>query len=340
MKRIGRGALVAVLFLGLPSSAAGQSDPGEEVRFRLRTAVELVVVPVTVKDSAGNLVTDLGREEFRLYENGVEQPIRYFSVDPFPLSAVILLDRGLDRSAQASTHRTLEVLANAFGPEDEFALYTFDSYPRPVLPFTSEPAELRAALQALPWDDAPPAPGLGSGPLEAGPRINQLPVGPRVPSTLPSTTGSVKAIHDALYAAGLALQDRERGRRRLVLILSDGLNSRLNVHSFEETRALLLEADVSVYAIGVGNARFALGTTVLRDYARATGGDAYAPLEEDALARSYLRASEQARHQYTLAYAAQPPRAGREFRRIEVRVERRGVTWLAREGYFAGVSLE
>lgn len=320
-----------------------QGDPGADIRFRLRTNVELVLVPVTVKDSAGKLVTGLERADFRLWENGDEQQIRYFSIDPFPLSAVILLDRGLRPPFEDSLEDTLAVLSHAFAPDDEFAFYVFDAYPREVLNFTRDPAELRQAIhrvfqQAKESNTPPPARDAPGGPFTSGPRINTVPVGPAPPPTTAGDSArAVKCIHDALFEAGLALRTRERGRRRVIFILSDGTNSRLNVHGFDETRDLLLAEEVSVYALGVGNARFALGTTVLSDYASATGGDFYAPRDRDGLARAFLRVTEQARHQYTLVYAARPAPAGREYRQIKVKVERAGVKVRARQGYFAGV---
>lgn len=314
-----------------------QNDPGADIRFRLRTNVELVLVPVTVKDGDDNLVSDLKREDFRLVEDGEEQPIRYFSVDPFPLSVVVLVDGALSRSAYQGVRETLPVLAGAFGPDDEFALTVFDTYPRSVLDFTREPEQLRAAIRSLAPELSPAPSGISGGPLSAGPRLNTVPVAPRVPSTLPQARQPLKSLNDALFAAGMALRHRERGRRRTIIIVSDGLNSRLNLHSFEETRDLLLAEDISVYALGVGNARFALGTTVLSDYARATGGDLYAPMTGEALAHAYLRVVEQARYQYTLVYAARPAPGGRQFRRIQVQVRRPGLTLRARDGYFAGL---
>ena len=328
-----------ILGLGLlcGCETAAQNDSGDDIRFRVRSAVELVVVPVTVKDRRGTLVTDLTREEFRLWENGEEQPIRYFSIDAFPLSVVILVDVGLTPSAHEAVQATLAVLSSAFAPADEFALCVFDTYPRLRLDFTRDPEALRAALGAVGRDSTAAPTGASGGPLTAGPRINTVPVGPGVPSTTPQASKSVKSIHDALYAAGLALRDREPGRRRVVFIVSDGANSRLNTHSFDETRDLLLEGEVSVYALGVDNARFAVGGTVLSSYARATGGDAYSPMKQEDLAGAWLRIAEQARHQYTLAYAARPAPGGREYRRIQVRVNRPGVNLLARDGYFAGL---
>lgn len=330
------GAALGSGLLAVPAAVA-QNDSGDDVRFHLRTAVELVVVPVTAKDRHGNLVTDLTREEFRLFENGQEQPIRYFSIDPFPLSAVILVDVGLSPSAHQAVQGTLAVLPGAFGPADEFALFVFDTYPRQRVEFTRDPERLRLALGVLRQESAAAPRGGPGGPMTSGPRINTLPVGPGVPSTVPPASKSVKAIHDALYEAGMALRDREPGRRRVIFVVSDGLNSRLNTHSFEEVRDFLLQEEISVYAIGVDNARFALGGTVLTSYARTTGGDAYAPLKQDDLARAWLRVAEQARNQYTLVYAARPAPAGREFRRIQVRVERGGVSLRARDGYFAGL---
>jgi VWFA-related protein len=321
------------------------SDPGEEVRYHLRTRIDLVVVPVTVKDGRGELVSDLRREDFQLTENGIVQPIRYFSVDPFPLSAVVLVDEALSPSGQNALREVLPVLAAAFGPQDEVSLFAFDTYPRQVLDFTQDVDQLRLAIPRVLKETTPASPaGLGGGPMsssgQGGPRINQGPAGPGVPVLTPKAATPQKCQHDALFAAGMALRGRERGRRRVVFIVSDGLNSRLNLHKFDEVRDLLLEQGVSVYAIGVDNARFALGTTGLSDYAGATGGDVLTPKTTEALAEALGRVTEQARYQYTLAYQPPPAPAAREYRRIEVRVRRDGVKLLAPEGYFAGLPLD
>ncbi len=339
-RHLPRTALWALsLLLLLPAALRPQDESGDDIRFRLRTRVDLVLVPVTVKDAEGNLVTGLERNDFRVLEDGVEQPIRHFSSDPFPLSAVILVDVGLEAGAQRRVGETLAVLASVFGPRDEFSLYVFDAYPRLVLDFSRDLESLRVALVSLSKDTSAAAPPPGSvtgGPMTAGPSINTVPVGPGVPSPVAQAAKTVKSIHDALFAAGMALRSREPGRRRVVFIISDGRNSRLNLHNFEETRDLLLAEDVCVYALGVGSARFALGTTVLSDYADATGGDFYAPMKQGELARAFKRVMEQARYQYTLVYAARPARGGREYRRLEVQVRRPGAHVRARTGYFAG----
>lgn len=330
-------ALLVLLAAGLSAQAPTTGDAGEEVRYRLRTSVDLVLVPVTVKDSSGNLVTDLRREDFELFEDEKVQPIRYFSADPFPLSAVILVDEVLSGAAQKSVRESLPVLAGAFSPQDEFALFAFDVYPRQELDFTSDLDQLRQAFPRVLRNSPPPAVGVSGGPLSSGPRINSVPVGPGVPNTVPKAGQPVKCLNDALFAAGMALRQREAGRRRVIFVLSDGDNSRLNVHKFEETRDLLLAENITVYFVGVDNARFKVGTPPLSYYVFATGGDRFSPLTEEGLATALSRVTEQARYQYTLVYTARAATGGREYRRIQVKVRSGGVKVLARDGYFAGL---
>jgi VWFA-related protein len=337
--RLTAAVALAAWFLALPRPAAPQAESGEDIRYRLRTSVDLVLVPVTVKDSDNNLVADLQRENFRLFEDGEEQPIRHFSVDPFPLSALLLVDAGLDPRQYQTVQESLSVFLSAIGPYDEFALYAFDTYPRQILDFTRDPDTLGVAIQSLargPSRTAPASGGMTGGPMTAGPRINTVPIAPGVSDPVSQSPKSVKAIHDALFAAAVKLRDREPGHRRVIFIISDGRNSRLNVRTYDETKDLLLTEEISVYAVGVGSARLALGTTVLSDYVGATGGDFYAPLKMESLARTYMRVVEQARYQYTLVYAIQPAPVSRQYRSIRVEVNRPRVTVRARDGYFVG----
>jgi hypothetical protein len=78
-----------------PSSGQAPASQGPDPRARIRTTVSLVVVPVTVKNGAGELVTDLQQKDFRIFEDGIEQQISLFSVDAFPLSAAVLIDDDL-----------------------------------------------------------------------------------------------------------------------------------------------------------------------------------------------------------------------------------------------------
>src|ERR1700688_2059954 len=113
---------------------AGQESPSQtqDPRARIRTTASLVVVPVTVKDSAGELVTDLQQNDFRVFEDGVEQPIALFSADKFDLSAVILIDDDLKTSTAQKVQKTLETLSGAFSASDEVSLWRFDEVPEQI----------------------------------------------------------------------------------------------------------------------------------------------------------------------------------------------------------------
>ncbi len=105
------GLLLAAAPIAPQSTPAAQSPPVPQnpvpptpqapSNGGIRTTVELVVVPVTVKDSRGGLVSDLRQDEFRVLEDGVEQRISVFSVEAVPLSAVVLVDDDLKTKTSA-----------------------------------------------------------------------------------------------------------------------------------------------------------------------------------------------------------------------------------------------
>jgi len=107
--------------------AQPQSQQGKPPR-TLGAVSELVLVPVTVKNSAGQLVGDLRKDEFRIFDDGHEQQIARFSTDPVPLSAVIVLDNDLSLKERDQVQKSLESIAAALGPSDEAALMLFDEF--------------------------------------------------------------------------------------------------------------------------------------------------------------------------------------------------------------------
>ncbi len=315
---------------------AGAFPPQDDSRARIRVTTELVIVPVTVKDRSGKLVVDLRRDEFRLLEDNVEQQVVVFSVDAFPISAVVLVDNNLKLKTAEQVQASLRAIAGGFSEADEVAVGRFDTLFEPVADFTNENDKLLTQLKRLELGKS--FPGQGSGPMTSGPRINAGAGSLGTPGRTTVTLGSRrddKNIDDAVYAAGQMLRERERGRRKIIFLVSDGHNSRHNTYSFSDTIKLLLSADISVYAIGVGDADLNLGTSVLAKYAHATGGDVFYTTKLMELENLYPRVCEQARNQYTLAYAPQKTDRAIEYHTIEVRVRRPGLALLARDGYYA-----
>ena len=335
------GALIT-LRAQAPPSPGGNAPPSlkaDDSRGRIRTTVSLVVVPVTVKDSSGELVTDLQQNEFRIFQDGIEQPITLFSVDPFPLSAAVLIDDDLKRGTADKVQKTLETVAGGFSSSDEVSLWRFDEVPEPVSEFIADNDTLLAQLKRI--DLSSSFPGIGSAAMTNGPHVNTAqPPGPAAIPSMAAGHPNNKHINDAIYAAAEQLRDRGRDRRKIIFLISDGQNAKNNTHSYADTLKLLLSSGISVYSVGVGEANYNrgitfLGNNILSKYAHSTGGDIYyGGISRQELEGLYGRVSEQARNQYTIGYSGSGTDRTKPYHSIEVRVRRPGLSLLTREGYY------
>jgi Ca-activated chloride channel family protein len=317
-----------------PARPGTQQKPSQEgdTRSYIKVHTEVVVVPVTVKDRDGRLVGGLQAEDFRIFQDGQEQQILKFSADPFPLSAVVLIDNYLSQKQAEQVQKSLVAIAGGFGPPDEAAVVTYSEYPTVVSNFSFNNDLTFTALKRL--EISSHFPGGFGGPLEAGPVINGRSQETGVPTVGARRETVDKDLDDAIYAAGEMLKGRGRDRRKIIFLISDGNNSRNNKHSFKETLQLLQTADVSVYSISVGHALFQHETARLEKYAGGTGGDTFYAGKSDGLARLYAKVTEQARNQYLLAFSPQEADRTKDYHSIEVRVRRAGFDVSAREGYY------
>jgi VWFA-related protein len=315
----------------IPQQSQGQEQPSDP-RAKIRSTVELVVVPVTVKDSKGNLVGDLRKEEFRVFEDGVEQQPTLFSTDAFPLSVMVILDDDLKPKAAGQLQKSLLAIAGAFSESDEVGLARFASFFTPVMEFTQDNDRLMTELKRLVAGDqafpdpesTAPHPTAGDQPIPGAPTGAQS-------AAVDRTT---KHLDDAIHAAAEALRGRDRERRKIIILVSDGVDAKTNTYNYDQTLELLLSSDVSVYAIGTDAALLRRGASPLSRYARATGGDTYFVNNVPALSRAYSQVAEEARHQYTLAYVPTGTDCAQNYHSIEVRVRRPGLEVLSRDGYY------
>jgi VWFA-related protein len=328
--------LAAVLGVSGPVVAQQpqKAPPEEDPRVRIRARVELVVVPVTVKDPRGNLIHDIRQDEFRVFEDNVEQELQLFSTEPFPLSVVVLIDNALPQRVSQEVEQSARAIAAAFSEFDEVSIALFEAYYAPVLDFTSDNDKLYDVLKRLKLGGY--FPGQSSAAMTTpSPRVNAgPPLDPRVPVSIPRTGRRDKNLFDALYAAAEQLKTRARERRKVILLISDGVNARGNAFNFDDSIKQLLSADISVYAIGVGDAQVNRLPSLLSRYARATGGDIVFAGSRTELESLYPRVTEQARNQYTLAYVPRGNDRTLSYHSIEVRVRRQNLSLLARDGYY------
>jgi Ca-activated chloride channel family protein len=309
---------------------------------RIGISVNQVIVPVTVKDSSGRLVADLTKEEFRIFEDKVEQRIAYFSNEAFPLSMVVLIDNDLKVKDAEEVAASLRSILAGMSTADEADITRFDQFFHEGKGFTKNQDQLLTDLKRTALDTepsvAPPSPAMNNGPT-----IN----GHSATSDAPTITAGVnqlkgqttKTLDDAVYSAAQLLKDRGRDRRKIIFLISDGANGiRTNTHSYSETVKELLRYGISVYSVAVSSAYFERRFSRLVDYAHDTGGDVYFAAKRATMEELYSRVTEQARNQYTIAYSPAGTNRAADYHSIEVRVKREGLTVDAREGYYAGAA--
>lgn len=348
------GALLTVMFgshlvaqtppQGTTPAAKEQRPPAPQVGPKIGVITKEVIVPVTVKDGAGRIVPDLRRDEFRIFEDNVEQRVSSFRAEATPISMVLLIDNDLKSKDAKQVEDSLRSVVAGLSLNDEVMICRFDQFFHPGKGFTSDQDKLLAELRHEELDSqpsvAPQNPDINSAPTING--HSSIGDSPNVaPATINIGGQPTKALDDAVYAAAELMVDRdpERQRRKIIFLISDGVNgAKFNGNKYSTVMKELLRSDIAVYGVGVGSAFFERRFERLSKYAHDTGGDIYYALKGRTMEELYSRVTEEARNQYTLAYAPTGTDRGAEYHTIEVRVKREGLTVLAREGYYAGTA--
>src|SRR6266478_7268255 len=314
-----------------PPPAAQQS----EVRTKISVNSDLVVLPVIAKDRQGNLVPDLRKDEFRIFDDNVEQVTDVFTAEAFPLSLVVLIDDDLKSQDAAQMAPTLRVITGGISANDEAIICRFDLSFYPGDGFSADLNKLWADLK-----DAQDH----SGPSTSGPVPFVTPPSTHVggvgepPQAAPTNLGSrpTKALDDAVHSATELLHDRGVSRRKIILLISDGLNGpQFNRHTYPDTLEALLHDNISVYSLAVGHSRKRRFSRLV-NYSSDSGGDIYYAVQSAAMEKLYSRITEEARHEYTLAYVPRGNNRNGNYHKVEVRTLREGVTIKPRQGYYTG----
>lgn len=326
------------LILGIsPVQTQGAQPTAQqsEARTKINVNSDLVVLPVTVKDRYGNLVPDLLREEFRIFDDNVEQSIDIFTSEAIPLSLVVLIDDDLKSNDAAQMAPSLRAITSGISPSDEALICRFDLSFYPGKGFTGDLNKLWAELKDAQDHSGPST--AGPVPFVTSPSSHPLGVG-EPPQAAPTNLGSraTKALDDAVHSAAELLHDRGASRRKIILLISDGLNGpQFNRSTYPDTLKALLHDNISVYSLAVGHS-LKRKFSRLVNYANDSGGDIYYAVQSAAMEKLYSRISEEARHEYTLAYVPRGNNRSANYHRVEVRTTREGVTIKTRQGYYTG----
>lgn len=266
------------------------SDGGSAFVPHIRVDSRLVMVPVTVTDRTGRIITDLERHHFELYEDNNSRDILSFSIEQDACSVMVVFD--LSGSMRHEIHKSraaLNALFRDLEPEDEVGLITFAGSPELRHDFTSEPEDARHSL------------------------MNQDPSG-------------ATALVDAIYL-GLSKVHRATKSRKALLVISDGADNHSR-YTPQELMRLAQEADAQVYTIEIRtpprDAKDALARpssgAFLESLASRTGGLHFAIINAGELEKVMAKVNAALRNQYLLGYAPTELRQDGKFRRIKVKV--------------------
>ena len=326
----------------------GGMASGRDDLYKMSVAVNFVQIPVRVKDGSGKLVSGLTSNDFKVYEDGVVQQLKFFTADAFPLSAAVVVATDLPSTTMKKVNDTLPALIGAFSEVDEVALYRYGHTVQQVSGFAGASSISTASVNRIKRPGRQGGPPMMGGPFGGGPSINGHPVND--PNAGP--VGDVQTpprefyvLNDAILKAAQDLSKRDKARRRIIFVISDGREQGSNA-SYDEVKRILLANNISVYGVGVDTAAIPIydkanrirvpgfGTgNILPRYVSETAGDMMAEFDRQGIEQAYAKIADTARNQYTLGYTTQATKSS-AFRTIDVRVLRPNLNVFAKEGYY------
>jgi Ca-activated chloride channel homolog len=316
------------MWVGTLRVASAQQQQQDQAKLRVNS--DLVTLSVTVRDPAGNLIGGLRREQFRVFDDGVEQKIDVFAEQSLPLSLVILVDDDLSGKVGVEMVQSLRALLGGVSLQDRAMVCRFDMLFYPGDGFISELDKLMAAVKSA-QGEIKPTPKYIPQPVVCD---NSTTGSPCVPAPTFAGSRPSKALDDAVLSSAELLQNKDAGRRKIILLISDGANEpKLNKHDYESVKERLLSENISVFCLAAGSDSARPKYSRMEGYSRVSRGDIYFASKTRAMEQIYSRITEQARHQYTLAYVPVAKNLASNYHRIELRVEGEGLTVQTREGY-------
>jgi len=290
-----------------------RAKPGEKAESRpqsnIRVDSTLVLIPVTVTDPLNRFVTGLEKENFKLTEDKLPQDITQFSSEDAPLSVGVVFD--CSGSMGHKLDKSRQAVAQFFklsNPDDEFFLVQFNDSASLIQPFTRNLEEIQNKL------------------------------------AFTQSKGRT-ALLDAVYMAMHEMKKAKNPRKALLLISDGGDNS--SRYSESEIKALVKEADVQVYAIGIyesagGRNRTpeeTSGPALLTEIAEQTGGRQYQVDNLNELPDVAAKIGVELRNQYILGYSPKNLTRDGKYRKIQVKlVQPHGMPILRpfwKQGYYA-----
>ena len=256
----------------------------------LRVDVDLAIVNVTVTDPYNRLVAGLDPDNFRVFEDNVEQEVVAFSSEDVPISIGVIFDCSGSMSNKIGKAReaVIEFFRTA-NPQDEFFLVSFNEHAELTNSFTNSVEDLQSRILLTP------------------------------------PKGST-ALLDAIYL-GLSHMRGAHNAKRALLILSDGGDNHSR-YAERDIKRLVKEADTQLYAIGIFDPLAYRGRTLeelhgpslLADITEMTGGRLFAVESLNELPDIASKIGLELRNQYVLGYRPSNKAHDARWRRIKIKL--------------------
>lgn len=322
-RRILAGLLAASLFapVELARTQQPQPPPPAQEPPRQVVTVELVNLLVTVLDRRQHFVTDLQKENFRIFEDNQPQDVQFFSRESnLPLRVGLLLDtsNSIRDRLQFEKDAAVDFLHATVRRHLDLAfLMGFDTEATVLQEFTDDLNTLQEVIQKQ----------------RAG--------------------GNTALYRSIRYACGELLitpplpKTENREVRRVLVVISDGVDSDPGGPSRGEAIEACQRAGVVIYSISTSTDWLSFsgttpkkyhkteGDSVLDQFSDETGGRAFFPYRVDDLSQSFQDIGDELRSQYSIAYTPRNRARDGAFRKVKVEVDRKGLSVRTRKGYFA-----
>jgi Ca-activated chloride channel family protein len=306
---MGRVLRAVVLGMLAAPGLAGQAPEPVAPPRPFRSAVDLVTLNVSVTDRAQRFVTNLGKRDFIVLEDGRPQAVTFFAYSGIPLTVAIVLDSSgsMDNAIGAAQEAAIGFIRR-LAAGDRAAVVDFDTNVRVVQPFTVDIGALEKAVRSTVADGQ-------------------------------------TALYDALYRSleelqGLSYPDPDTPRRHAIVLLSDGRDTS-SKQQLDTVLDVANRSNTAIYAVGLGErdegGRLATfeAEFALRRLARETGGRAFFPADMHQLQGIYDEIRRDLASQYTIAYASSNTRRDGRWRNVTVLLAQRELDAHTRPGYFA-----
>jgi Ca-activated chloride channel family protein len=249
----------------------------------IRVDTNLVLIPVTVTNPIGAPVMGLLSRAFHIFEDGVEQQVRYFNAQDAPVSLGVVFDAS--RSMEGKLEQSRAAVSHFFRTAmsgDEFFLIEFNDTPRLLCDFTTNTAAMEKSLVGI-------------------------------------RPKNWTALLDAVYMA-VHQTKRAKNTRKALLIISDG-GDNYSRYTETETKAMVRESDVCIYSIALtGGGLMRRHVRLLRQLSEETGGRTCEVDKLSALPEAVQQLSAAMRNQYLLGYSSNRKNDGL-YRKVQVRLQ-------------------